>query len=129
MLNLKALLTQIKKKKKRLIYESILLDKAVYTKLLYSVAVRRIGNIATFPITGFTGLSANTWTNICTLPEKFRPMGAAIDIALPLQASNGTTAVLLELSITGVVRVYNYTSNTGNISVATVVTYICNGDM
>lgn len=124
MLNLKKLLAKLANNQK---FSSYLLSNSANTNLLYSIAVKRIGRIATLPIAGFKNLTPSAWTDVCTLPTEYAPVGSNIETIIPLQAANGTTAVLVSVQTSGVVKVYNYTSNTGNLGLTATITYICNG--
>jgi len=73
--------------------------------------------------------ATNGWMNIGYVPERFRPKYADCESLTVGQANGRGTNLLLSLSSsTGLLRVHNYTTETGTVTTLATMSYICNGD-
>lgn len=83
----------------------------------------KIGAVKMFSVTSPSGLTAGDWTVLdFTVPEAYRPkvVNVSFDYRIPL--SNDTIRVTIDTS--GLIQIYNYTSNTGTLNIVGVDCYI-----
>ena len=83
----------------------------------------KMGAIKMFSVTAPSGLTVGDWTILdFTVPEAYRPKAVDVSFDYRVPSSNDTISVMLYTS--GLIRIYNYTSNTGTLNIIGADCYI-----
>ena len=83
----------------------------------------KMGAIKMFSVTAPSGLTVGDWTILdFTVPEAYRPKVVDVSFDYRVPSSNDTISVMIYTS--GLIRIYNYTNNTGTLNIIGVDCYI-----
>lgn len=93
------------------------------TSIYGAYKFHKMGAIKMFSVTSPSGLTVGDWTVLdFTVPEAYRPKAVDVSFDYRIPESNDTIRVTIETS--GLVQIYNYTSNTGALNINGVDCYI-----
>ena len=82
-----------------------------------------MGAIKMFRVTSPSGLTVGDWTDLdFTVLEAYRPKDVNVSFDYRIPSTNDTIRVTIYTS--GLIRVYNYTNNTGTLNIIGVDCYI-----
>ena len=93
------------------------------TSIYGTYTFHKMGAIKMFSVTSPKGLTAGDWTVLdFTVPEAYRPKAVDVSFDYRIPSSNDTIRVKIDTS--GLIQIYNYTSNTGTLNIIGVNCYI-----
>ena len=83
----------------------------------------KMGAVKMFSVASPSGLTASDWTVLdFTVPEAYRPKTVDVSFDYRIPSTNDTVRVMIYTS--GLIQIYNYTSNTGTLNIVGVNCYI-----
>lgn len=83
----------------------------------------KMGAVKMFSVSAPEGLTAGDWTVLdFTVPEAYRPKAVNVSFDYRIPSSDDTIRVMIDTS--GLIQIYNYTSNTGTLNINGIDCYI-----
>ena len=86
----------------------------------------RMGNVITFQFSGSNASYPNGWTDIGTLDSEFRPSDQTDFLGFDNDAST-MVPVTMRIQADGLIRIYKFASQTANMNVYGICSYLKKG--
>ena len=85
------------------------------------LSIARFGRVVTVLFSAVKNLATGNNTDVATLPAGFRPWDKVVE---DMKAPSTGYDCRVTINTTGIINIYNYSSNTGNMNIQKVVTFI-----
>ena len=93
------------------------------TSIFGTYTFAKMGAVKMFSVSAPEGLTVGDWTVLdFTVPEAYRPKAVNVSFDYRIPSSDDTIRVMIDTS--GLIQIYNYTSNTGTLNINGVDCYI-----